>query len=87
MVYICIIKLINMANQLQPGNYMKVFRVNEWIQNHFKSTLGDCVEKTCKPHQGETDLFYSVQDLRSVVSPDLFKEMKCDCVTYMILDK
>jgi hypothetical protein len=74
-------------SKLQPGTYMKAFKVKEFIQNHFKFTLGDIVEKTCKIHQGETDQFYSVQDLRSVIAPDLMREMECDCVTYMITSK
>ena len=77
----------NSKNQLKPGNYMKVSKVNEFIENHFKFTLSDIVKKTCKIHEGEFDSYYDTADLKNVCAPFIFKEMECDCVTYMILSK
>jgi hypothetical protein len=70
---------------LNPGNYMLVSKVNEFIGTHFD--LYAEVVDTLPTHQGELGKYYDTNDLRSVIYYDIFVEMECDCVTYMILEK
>ena len=72
--------------KLQPGNYMKVSKVNEFIENHFKFTLNDIVKSVCKTYESEHGIYYNTKDLQNVITPFIFKEMECNCVTYMILE-
>lgn len=71
---------------LQPGNYMKVNSVmNYFYHVNLKSTLADIVKKACTIHEGEFDIYYNTKDLKSVITPDLFREMECQVTTHMIL--
>jgi hypothetical protein len=78
-----------MENQkLQPGNYMKVNSVMEYFYHYnVKSTLAEIIKKVCPIHEGEFNIYYSTKDLKSVIVPDLFREMECQVVTHMILEK
>jgi hypothetical protein len=70
---------------LKPGNYMLVSKVNEFIGTHFD--LYAEVVDTLPTHQGELGEYYDTNDLRSVIYDDIFVELECNCVTYMILEK
>ena len=73
------------TNQLKPGNYMKVSAVLNFIENHFKFTLQDVVQKVCPIHTGEFDVYYSTTDLKNVIISNIFREMECEVTTHMIL--
>jgi hypothetical protein len=70
---------------LKNGNYMLVSKVNEFIGTHFKS----CTESLnpLPTHSGELGEYYDTNDIKGVIPKDVFQEMECDCVTYMILKK
>jgi hypothetical protein len=70
---------------LNPGNYMSVSKVNEFIAKYFKLYVNAI--NALPTHQGELGEYYDTNDLRSVIYDDIFVEMECECVTYMILDK
>ena len=75
-----------MANQLNPGNYMKINRVKETINIKFnRPTLVEIIEKYCEVHQGEFDVYYNTNDLKSVMMSDFFKELECEVITHVIL--
>lgn len=73
-----------MTNQLQPGNYMNVQSVNEFIDTYFSQTYGNTIKELPK-HQGKTKEYYSTLDLKQIITPSIFKEMECEVITYMIL--
>jgi hypothetical protein len=74
------------TNQLKPGNYMRVNAVmNYFNHSNIKSTLAGIIEKVCPKHRGEFDIYYDTKDLKSVITPDLFREMECEVTTHMIL--
>jgi len=70
---------------LNPGNYMSVSKVNEFIGTHYNLYPGVLDELPI--HQGELGEYYDTNDLRSVIYDDIFVDLECNCVTYMILEK
>jgi hypothetical protein len=70
---------------LNTGNYMLVSKVKEFIGTHFKS----CTESLnpLPTHSGELGEYYDTDDIKGVIPKDVFQEMECDCVTYMIFQK
>jgi hypothetical protein len=38
-------------------------------------------------HIGEYDVYFSTSDLKTIMSEAMFKEMECECVTHLILEK
>jgi hypothetical protein len=70
---------------LNPGNYMLASKVREFIDKYFDS-YAEIVD-TLPTHQGELGEYYNTNDLRSVIYDDIFVELECNCVTYMILEK
>jgi len=70
---------------LKPGNYMLVSKVKEFITQYFELYV-DAINGL-PTHQGELGEYYRTNDLRSVIYDDIFVEMECECVTYMILEK
>jgi hypothetical protein len=72
---------------LQPGNYMKVESVLSYF-NHYnvKSTLASIIKKVCPVHEGEFSILYDTKDLKSVIVPDLFRELECHVNTLMIIE-
>ena len=74
--------------KLKPGNYMKVNRVIEILNHKFcKSTLASIVEKICPKHEGEYDIYYNTKDLKNVIESTLFRELECEVITHMIIEK
>ena len=74
-----------MSNQLQPGNYMKVQSVNEFIDKHFSKTYSNTINEKCTKHQGKTGEYYNTADLKQLVTPFVFQELECEVITRMIL--
>jgi hypothetical protein len=70
---------------LKTGNYMLVSKVNEFIRAHFQSYVESL--KPLPTHSGKLGEYYDTDDIRKVIYDDVFQEMECDCVTYMILEK
>jgi hypothetical protein len=70
---------------LNTGNYMLVSKVKEFIGTHFKS----CTESLnpLPTHSGELGEYYDTDDIKGAIPKDVFQEMECDCVTYMIFQK
>ena len=73
---------------LPEGQYMKVESVQSYFQTKvLKSTLASVIQLVCPSYEGEYGLYYNVQDLRSVIVPDLFRELECEVTTHVILSK
>jgi hypothetical protein len=70
---------------LNTGNYMLVSKVKEFIGAHFQSYVESL--KPLPTHSGKLGEYYDTDDIRKVIYDDVFQEMECDCVTYMILEK
>ena len=75
-----------MTTKLTPGNYMKVSKVLETLNHKWcKPTLATVAEKVLTKHSGEHDVYFSTEELKSIMIPDLFKELECEVVTHMII--
>jgi hypothetical protein len=72
-------------SSLAPGRYMKVDKVNEFIQKYNSQSLPSILR--LDTHQGEFDLYYSVKDLKGIVDNEFFRNMECDVVTHLILSE
>ena len=74
-----------MNNKLPNGNYMKVKAVMNYFRHeNAKSTLASIIEKTCPVCVGEYSDYYNTEDIKTVINPDLFREMECHVTTHMI---
>jgi hypothetical protein len=62
--------------QLQKGEYMNVERVNEWVN---RNKPGNRVVATI--YGGN---FFNTSDLKQIFPVQLFREMECEVITYMI---
>ena len=67
---------------LLPGQYMKTTSVLRFISKWFPTQILKIQD--LKKHLGEYDVYFSTADLKSVMGEDRFKEMECDCITYII---
>jgi hypothetical protein len=38
-------------------------------------------------HIGEYDVYFSIEDLKSIMSEDSFKWLECECTTHIILSE
>jgi len=75
------------ALSLTPGNYMNAYHVIETLIHCFgKPTLASIIEKVCTKHQGEPGIYFNTTDLKNIMMPDLFKELECIVVTYMVTE-
>jgi hypothetical protein len=74
-----------MEKTLKSGNYMKVESVQDFV-NHVicRSSLSGIINKVCKVYENESNKFYNTVDLKSIMMPDLFREMECQVITLMI---
>jgi hypothetical protein len=70
---------------LNPGNYMLARRVREFITKYFEY-YADVIE-ALPTHKGELGEYYNTDGLRGVLYDDIFVELECHCVTYMVMEK
>ena len=72
---------------LIPGNYMNAYHVIETLNHCFsRPTLASIAEKFCTKHQGKHSIYFNTTDLKNIMMPDLFKELECIVVTYMVTE-
>jgi hypothetical protein len=72
---------------LKPGNYMNVDSVMNYLYHvNLRSTLVDIIKKVCPIHGCKLDIYYNTSDLKSVMRPDLFRELECHVITYMVIE-
>jgi hypothetical protein len=67
---------------LKHGNYMKVKYVNAYFAiapTHLKYV------KELPQHKGRHDIYYSTEDLKSIMSPGMFNELEHICTTFLIV--
>ncbi len=72
-----------MKNSLNPGRYMKVTPVRLFLAKYFPIIEMQANELT--KHEGEYDVYFSTEDLKSIVSSDIFHILECECTTHVIL--
>jgi hypothetical protein len=67
---------------------MNVESVQNYL-NHIicRSTLSSIIKKICPIHEHESYIFYNTSDIKSVMMPDLFREMECHVTTHMVIKK
>jgi hypothetical protein len=79
----------SIKSQLLPGNYMKVNSVMNFFchDGNIKAALARIIKEVCPIHEGEFDIYYNTKDLKSIIVPDLFRELECQVITHMILNE
>ena len=67
-----------------------------WICNQLLSEsrkINSCrynqkpLQYQCCWNGGVFNLYYNTQDIKCVMMPDLFKELECDVITYMVTEE
>jgi hypothetical protein len=73
------------------GNYMSVESVINYFLKQERLTLVDIIRNHCNTNVGWNggafNLYYNTQDIKCVMMPDLFKELECDVITYMVTEE
>jgi len=70
---------------LLPGRYMKISKVNEYLQKYNSQALPFILRLDI--HEGEHDVYYSTIDLKKILKEDFFRDMECSVVTHLILSE
>ena len=72
-----------MKSKLNPGRYMKVSSLNEFLKSNNDFT--DFVQKVkgIETNTGVEDVYYSTADLKNVIPSDQFRLIECEVVTYL----
>jgi hypothetical protein len=74
-------------NILKSGNYMNVGEVDDYLCHiNLRPTLVDIIKKVCPIHECKLDIYYNTSDLKSVMRPDLFRELECNVITHMVIE-
>jgi hypothetical protein len=82
-----------MNSKIQESSYMNAYKVHDYLDSHFLvyeqeghhvRLLSDICKHTCPIHVNLRGVFYSVNDLQTVIPPDEFRKMECEVVTYML---
>ena len=73
-----------MKRKLNPGRYMKVSSLNEFLKSNNEFT--DFVQKVkeIETHTGVEDVYYSTSDLKNVIPNDQFRLIECEVITYLV---
>lgn len=69
-----------MKNSITSGKYMKVTQVRLFLAK-FNPIQAMEANKLTK-HECEFDVYFSTSDLKSIIKPDLFKKLECECVEF-----
>jgi hypothetical protein len=69
---------------LKQGNYMLASKVNNFLFNYYESIFNSLLDNPIPTYQGELGSYYITSDIKGIVDEDTFKEMECECVTYVI---
>jgi hypothetical protein len=76
-----------MKTSLQPGNYMRTKAVINWLDTNLPAhKYAEQIMDECPIYQGSESNYFLTEDLKSIIKPELFREMECDCTTYVIRD-
>jgi hypothetical protein len=70
---------------LKPGSYMKISSVIRFLAKY--NPIKEMEANKLTKHKGEFDVYFSTADLKSIMNIDLFREMECECITHLILEK
>jgi len=73
------------TTSLQPGNYMKVTSVRLFLSKYHP--LIEMEANRLPKHIGEYDVYFSTTNLQTIMDKNLFKDLECECITHMILEK
>lgn len=76
-----------MKTTLQPGIYMKTRSVISWLDANLPNhKYAEQIIDECPIYKGSESNYFLTEDLKSIIKPDLFREMESDCITYIIED-
>jgi len=76
-----------MKTTLQPGSYMRTKSVVSWLNSNLpKHKYAEKILDECEIYKGSESNYFSTEDLKSIIKEDMFREMECDCITYIIED-
>ena len=76
-----------MKTTLQPGSYMRTKSVISWLNSNLPNhKYSEQILDDCKIYKGTESNYFSTEDLKTIIKSDMFKEMECDCITYIIED-
>jgi len=73
-----------MNTMLKPGRYMKTTSV---LQKLSKFPIQQMNANKLTKHIGEYDVYFSTEDLKSIMTEDSFKWLECECTTHVILSE
>jgi|688.fasta_scaffold2073270_2 hypothetical protein len=74
-----------MKSSLHPGIYMRTSSVISWLDANLPAhKYVEQIMDVCPIYQGSESNYFSTEDLKSIIKSDMFKEMECDCITYII---
>lgn len=73
-----------MKSKLNPGRYMKVSSLNEFVKSNNDFTDFSQKVKGIETHTGVEDVYYSTADLENVIPSDQFRLIECEVVTYLV---
>ncbi len=62
--------------------YMKTSKVKEFVTKYRSSKLPDIL--LLNTHQGEFDIYYSVEDLKPLFTDEFFRDMESSITTHVI---
>ncbi len=70
---------------MKQGNYMVDLEVIDYVETRLgRFTLSSIIHKICKLHKAGDTSYYSTEDLKNVMMPELFREMECHVTTHMV---
>ena len=70
---------------LKQGNYMKVTSVRLFLSKYHP--IIEMEANRLPKHIGEYDTYFNTTDLQKIMDQSLFKDLECECITHMILEK
>jgi len=77
----------NQTRTLSFGKYMACKPVFDAMYFQFcRPSAAEIIKKTCTVLRGEHTLFFDVEELKKVLTPDLFKDLECVVTTHWIVD-
>ena len=76
-----------MSSTLQPGSYMRTRAVIDWVNTVLPNPkFAEQIFDECTIFKGKESNYFSTGELKTIIKEDLFREMECDCITYIIED-
>ena len=72
---------------LPPGSYMRTKSVISWLNSNLPNhKYSEQILDDCQIYKGTESNYFSTGELKTIIKENLFREMECDCITYIIED-